>query len=207
LLENASLASSDFTGADLRHCRLLKANLAGAILTAAKLYGIEAAPEQLNEVLADWVDFSSEGNGLVQVSGLELVEYYLRFRKGPVTDQRKRFFGQGDVLRNATLQFSEASQIEIESHFENCTITLGQKAVLTIGPNGILAGCQIIGEGEIVIHGKFYENGVSPGILGPSRLFVGKEGTVMAVVQQPVTLTQFGFEHGCSLRLRILKSQ
>jgi hypothetical protein len=143
----------------------------------------------------------------VQVSGIELAEYYLRFRNGPVTDQRKRFFGPGDVLRNAALQFSEASQIEIESHFENCTITLGEKAVLTIGPNGILAGCQIIGEGDIVIHGKFYENGVSPGIVGPSRLFVGKEGTVMAVVQQPVTLTQFGFEHGCSLRLRILKSQ
>ena len=121
--------------------------------------------------------------------------------------QPKRFFGEGDVLRNATLEFSEKSQIEIESSLEKCTITLGTGTTLTIGPKGVLTGCQIVGGGEIVVHGKFYENGVSPGIRDPSRLIVGKTGVVSGAVQQPLSLTQFAFEHGCSLNLKILKAQ
>jgi hypothetical protein len=41
----------------------------------------------------------------------------------------------------------------------------------------------------------------------PSRLIVGKTGVVSGVVQQPLSLTQFSFEHGCSLNLKILKAQ
>ena len=119
----------------------------------------------------------------------------------------KRFFGKGDVLRNAVLEFDERSQVEIESTLEKCVITVGQGSTLTIGPHGVLAGCQIIGAGEIVIHGKFLENGASPGIVGPKRLIVGKAGTVVAALQQPASLTQFGFEHGCSLSLKILRSR
>jgi len=96
---------------------------------------------------------------------------------------------------------------QIESSLEKCTITLGIGTTLTIGPKGVLTGCQIIGGGEIVVHGKFYENGVSPGIRDPSRLIVGKTGVVSGAVQQPLSLTQFAFEHGCSLSLRILKAQ
>jgi hypothetical protein len=177
------------------------------------VFGIEAESDQLAEVLADWVDFSAEGKGLVEIKGADLVECYNRVKKGlaatstALSGQPKRFYGQGDVLRNATLEFSEKSQIEIESSLEMCTIILGKGTTLTIGPKGVLTGCQIIGGGEIVVLGTFYENGVSPGIRDPSRLIVGKTGVVSGVVQQPLSLTQFAFEHGCSLSLKILKPQ
>jgi hypothetical protein len=40
----------------------------------------------------------------------------------------------------------------------------------------------INGSGEIVIHGKFSEDGNSPGIIGPKRLIVGKAGSVIGAV-------------------------
>ena len=212
-LRDASLARANLSMADLRQCDLLNAKLTRAIFTGTKVFGIEAASDQLTEVLADWVDFSAEGNGQVEIKGADLVECYNRVRKGlaatstALSDQPKRFFGQGDVLRNATLEFVEKSQIEIESSLEKCTITLGTGTILTIGPKGVLTGCQIIGGGEIVVHGQFYENGVSPGMRDPSRLIVGRTGVVSGVVQQPLSLTQFSFEHGCSLDLKILKAQ
>jgi uncharacterized protein YjbI with pentapeptide repeats len=212
-LRDASLARANLSMADLRQCDLLNAKLTRAIFTGTKVFGIEAASDQLTEVLADWVDFSAEGNGQVEIKGADLVECYNRVRKGlaatstALSDQPKRFFGQGDVLRNATLEFVEKSQIEIESSLEKCTITLGTGTILTIGPKGVLTGCQIIGGGEIVVHGQFYENGVSPGMRDPSRLIVGRTGVVSGVVQQPLSLTEFSFEHGCSLDLKILKAQ
>jgi uncharacterized protein YjbI with pentapeptide repeats len=211
--ENATLTGANLSKADLRHSNLLEAKLPKAILTAAKLFGVKAYPDQLAEVLADWIDLSAEGNGQLKVGGAELAEYWRGMSEsfvgvsGVLSHSPKRFFGPGDVLRNATLEFSEKSQVEVESRFEKCTITLGAGATLTIGPQGVLAGCQIIGAGGIVVHGRFYENGKRHGMVGPSQLIVGKTGTVIATVQQPLTLTQFGFEHGCSLGLRILKSQ
>ncbi|MGH9429011.1 MAG: pentapeptide repeat-containing protein, partial [Terriglobia bacterium] len=212
VFEHTSLANSTLTGVDLRNCRFLNASLDRATLTAAKLFGIEVASDELSRVLAEWVDFSVEGNGRLRVAGSELVDYYLRLKAGLDgistlnSAQSKRFFGQGDALRGATLEFSEDSQVEIESYFENCTIHLGDGSRLMVGPHGVLEGCQIIGSGDIMISGKFHENGVSPGIVGPRRLHVGQTGTVVAAIQQAVTLTEFGFEHGCSLSLKIRKS-
>jgi uncharacterized protein YjbI with pentapeptide repeats len=212
VIENSSLANSRLKGADLRNCRLLNVTLNKATLTAAKLFGIGVAPSELAGVLADWVDFSVEGDGQLRIAGSELVDYYLRLK----TDlneistlnsaQPKRFFGQGDVLRGATLEFVENSRVEIESYLEDCTIHLGHGSTLTVGPHGVLTGCQIMGSGDIVISGKFHENGATPGIVGPRRLQVRKTGTVVTAVQQALTLTDFGFEHGCSLSLKIRKS-
>jgi hypothetical protein len=69
-----------------------------------------------------------------------------------------------------------------------------------------LEGCQIVGSGDIVIEGEFIEGPSSPGIVGPRRLHVGQTGTVVAAVQQASTPTEFGFEHGCSLSLKIRKA-
>ena len=212
VLENASLANSTMKGADLRNSRLLNVNFKRATLTAAKLFGIEVASEELAGILADWVDFSVEGDGQLKIAGSELVNYYLRLKAGlneiAISDsvQPKRFFGQGDVLRSATLEFMENSRVEIESYMENCTIHLGHGSTLTVGPHGVLAGCQIIGSGNIIISGKFHENGASPGIVSPRRLQVRKTGTVVTAVQQASPYTEFGFEHGCSLSLKIRKS-
>jgi uncharacterized protein YjbI with pentapeptide repeats len=209
--DNTSLANSTLKGVDLRNCRFLNANLDRVILTGAKLFGFEVASDELGRVLADWVDFSVEGNDRLRVAGTEMVDYYLRLKAslsagaGLNSVRSKRFFGPGDVLRGATLEFREACQVEIESHLENCTIHLAHGTTLTIGPNGVLQGCQIVGGGDIVIDGEFIEGGASPGIVGPRRLHVGQTGAIVAAVQQASTLTEFGFEHGCSLSLRIRK--
>jgi uncharacterized protein YjbI with pentapeptide repeats len=209
----ATLSRANLTMADLRYCDLSDAKLTGAILTAAKLFGIEVVPNRLADVVAEWADFSAEGNGHVEVSGADLAEYYQRMTdgfngiSGTLLNQPKRFFGKGDVLRHATLEFSEKSEVEIQSYLEKCTIALAAGTKLTVGSNAVLMGCQIIGCGEIVVHGAFYENGFFPGMVGPSRLVVGKTGTLMTAVEQPPTLTEFGFEHGCQLSLKILKAQ
>ena len=208
----AVLEQADLTEADLRDCCLVDSLLDGAVFTGSRLFGAEAAPEQFSRVLADWVDFSAEADGTVKLSGTDLVESYCRLNEGlfgmspKAPDGVRRFFGHGDVMRNAALEFNEGSQVEIESYLRDCTIVLGRGTRLAIGPEGVLEGCRIMGEGEIVIHGKFYENSGSPGIVGPSRLFVGKTGTVIAEVRQPPTLTEFAFEHGCTLNLKIRRS-
>jgi uncharacterized protein YjbI with pentapeptide repeats len=211
VFDNTSLANSILNGVDLRNSRFLNTNLHKATLTGAKLFGIEVTSDELGGALAEWVDFSVEGNDRLRVAGTELVDYYLRLKAGLSAGaalnsvRSKRFFGQGDVLRGATLEFSEDCQVEIESYLENCTIHLAQGTTLTVGPNGVLNGCQIVGRGDIMIAGEFIEGGASPGIVGLRRLHVGQTGTIVAAVQQASTLTEFGFEHGCSLSLRIRK--
>jgi uncharacterized protein YjbI with pentapeptide repeats len=221
VFEGANLERANLADTDLRNANLRNAKLAKVKMTGAKLFGLEVAPEQLSEVIAEWVDFSAEGDRKTKTPGTELVEQYKRLKSGapresaaasapaPVSesDQAKRFFGKGDVLRNASLEFGEKSLVEIESRFEKCSISLGNGAHLTIGPNGVLEGCQITGSGEIVIHGRFSEDGNSPGIVGPKRLIVGKNGSVIGAIQQPPEMTQFGFERGCHLRLKIFKSK
>jgi hypothetical protein len=180
-------------------------------MNGARLVGTDALPEQFASVIAEWVDFSTHTSE-VKVKGAEIQAHLAKARSAafapvPTTaaDQTKRFFGKGDILRNASLEFGEQSLVEIESRFERCTIALQSGARLVIGPNGMLEGCQIRGAGEIVVHGSFEENGQSPGIVGPRRLIVGKDGYVSGAVQQATDLTQFAFERGCVLRLKIRK--
>jgi uncharacterized protein YjbI with pentapeptide repeats len=210
--ENTSLANSTLKGVDLRNCRFMNSNLEGATLSGAQLFGIQVSPRELGGVLADWVDFSVEGNGQLKIAGSALVDYYLRLKAGLneistlSLARPKRFFGEGDVLRGATLEFSHDCQVEIESYLENCQIHLSPGVTLTVGSNGVLEGCTIVGSGDIVIAGKFLEGSTCPGIVGPRRLQVGQTAAVVATVQQASTLTEFGFEHGCLLNLRIRKS-
>jgi hypothetical protein len=90
--------------------------------------------------------------------------------------------------------------------FQNCTINLGERTELIIGAAGVLADCQIVGAGCITVHGKFFER-ASPGIVGPRQLMVTAGGAVVAAVAQNVELTQFGFESGCQLRLKIVGTE
>jgi uncharacterized protein YjbI with pentapeptide repeats len=214
ICDGAALSRAVFADADLRHSNLKNATLAGVTMTGAKLYGFEAELDQLSGIIAEWVDFSVHADGRTKCPGESLTEQYKLMKNGGAShagssqassDQGKRFFGKGDVLRNATLEFGEKSLVEIESRFENCSIAIAAGAVLTLGQHGVLYGCQIVGAGEVVINGEFKENGNGPGIVGPKRLIVGKSGAVSGSVQQPPELTEFGFEHGCRLRLKILK--
>jgi uncharacterized protein YjbI with pentapeptide repeats len=212
-LQKANLEEADLTDADLRDANLKGANLTRTILTGAKLYGVQVEDDKLSAVFAEWVDFSEAGNGEEKVFGDALVAQYKLMKSGgaaaapapAASDQAKRFFGKGDVLRNATLEFGDESIVEIESRFENCAIALAPGAVLTLGKHGILQGCQVVGFGEIVIQGEFRENGKGPGIVGPKRLTVRKDGVVVSAVQQAPHLTEFSFEQGCRLRMKIQK--
>jgi uncharacterized protein YjbI with pentapeptide repeats len=219
LLDNASLAEADFTEADLRGASMRNVSIRGAKMTGTMLAGIETSPETFEQVTADWVDFSSKTNR-AKVEGAELVDYYRKLRSGdvplaaPVPEQpaapsegpRKRHFGEGDVLRNAALEFGEKSVVEIESRFENCEIVLREGAQLTLGPSGTLADCSIQGAGEIVLQGVFVHENAKPSIIGPKRLIVRRTGSLTGCVQQHAQLTQFGLEKGCNLNLKIIRA-
>jgi hypothetical protein len=119
-----------------------------------------------------------------------------------VEDARRRYFGRGDVLRNATLQFDAGAQVEIDSLFQNCTINVGVETELVIGPSGVLADCEIIGAGCITVHGKFFERN-SPGIVGARKLMVSAKGAVVSAIAQGAEPTGFAFESGSQLRVKI----
>jgi hypothetical protein len=152
-------------------------------------------------VHADWVDASADANGTSKLTGEDIA----LFLSGMASDRpptNKRYFGRGDVLRNAHLEFNAGVVVEIESLFEQCTIALGDGTELVIGKSGVLSGCQISGSGRVTIHGKFVER-ESPGIAGVSQLVVTSGGSLFGAVEQPIDLTRFAFEPGCVLRMKI----
>src|SRR5262249_17108351 len=118
----------------------------------------------------------------------------------------RRYFGRGDVLRNATLTFDSDARVEIDSLFENCTIQLGEGTELVVGAAGVLADCNIAGGGSITINGQFFER-QSPGSVGPRELSVSREGALVASVEQNPETTRFRFERGSRLRVKIGKGK
>jgi len=154
-----------------------------------------------------WVDASPEGNGASRISDGEIPALLTGLARAGVAralPPDRRYFGRGDILRNATLEFSPGAKVEIDSVFENCSIKLGVGTTLVVGETGVLADCQISGDGEIVVHGHFFER-ESPGIVGPRALVVTARGALVASLQQPATPTRFAFERGCRLRLKVVK--
>jgi uncharacterized protein YjbI with pentapeptide repeats len=212
-MENANFEEANLTDADCRNAKLRGAKFTGTTMTGMKLYGCELDVDRLVHVVAEWVDFSEFADGREKCSAELFAEQYQQMKNSggfsatrqSSSDPGKRFFGRGDVLRNAALEFGDKSQVEIESRFENCSISLGSGAVLKLGKHGVLQGCQIVGFGEIDIEGEFRENGEGPGIVGPKRMIVRKDGVVRGSVQQPPTMTEFAFESGCHLQLKIQK--
>ncbi len=178
-LSKANLAGADFSGADLRHASAAGAKL-GATLTGARVGGLVCADASLDGLVAEWVDDSRDGDGSRRVSGAAALAIFSGKAPAPSVPppprgQAVRYFGQGDVLRNATLEFGEGIRVQIDSRFEQCSIALGRGAELTIGKTGVLAHCRIEGSGNITLHGRFFER-ESPGIIGPSQLVVTAEG-------------------------------
>ena len=196
------LAGADLSGADLRGADFSQANLEGATLTGAKVFGAQFDDAILDEVVLEFVDASNEGDGSRRVAGDAAIEL-LRSGRPSAEVPGRRYFGKGDVMRNAALEFGDNSLVEIESRFEKCSIALGTGTELVIGQAGLLHSCTIEGAGNIVIHGTFLED-ASPGIVGPRRVIVSSSGALRATVKQPEDNTQFAFEPGCRLRLNIV---
>ena len=191
---------------DVRHATFTNAQLAGARFTGAKAAGLIGTGTPLGTVEVTWLDLSPAGDGTQRVengvipSVLSLGAVVL---VAPREDQQRRYFGRGDVLRNATLQFDAGARVEIDSLFQNCTINVGEQTELVIGAHGVLADCEIVGAGRLTVHGKFFER-QSPGIVGPRTLSVSAGGTVVSAVAQNSEQTRFAFESGCRLRLKVV---
>jgi hypothetical protein len=219
-LSGASLLRADMTGgtfsradlreADLRFSRLNNAILNGATLTGAKLGGVIGGDVGTDALVAEWVDGSPAGDGSAKLKAAEIVALL----NGQAVVNRPpprpagaahRYFGKGDVLKNAALQFEKGASVEIDSLFQNCSIILAEGTELVLGKDGVLADCTIAGAGKITIHGRFFER-ESPGIVGPEQLTVSRDGAVVASVQQHSASTRFAFEKGCRLRVKVIRA-
>src|SRR5206468_1763849 len=132
------------------------------------------------DVQAAWIDTSPAGDGTGRISNGEIPSLLSGLVTAApaaavvttaavaaaATPAGWRYFGRGDVLRNASLEFHGSARVEIDSLFENCSIKLGEGTELVVGRAGVLADCSITGGGSITIHGQFFEK-ESPGIVAP----------------------------------------
>jgi uncharacterized protein YjbI with pentapeptide repeats len=207
-LSASMLANADLSGADARDANFTKAVLNGAVLTGAKVAGMISADASFSNIRADWLDASAEGDGTRRVPADKVGA--LLGKAGPIEPSEgvanRRYFGRGDVLRNATLEFDAGACVEVESLFEQCLITLGKGTELIVGKGGVLSDCQITGAGSITINGHFFEK-QSPGIVGPDQLVVSAGGALVGAVEQAPQSTRFAFEPGCKLRMKILATK
>ena len=212
LLTKADLGGADLTGADLgdvdaRHATLAGAQLAGSKLTGAKVAGLIGTGAPLAGVMVAWLDTSAAGDGTGRISNGEIPALLTGLRGaggGDGAPASRRYFGQGDVLRNATLEFEAGARVEIDSLFENCTINLGEGTELVVGETGVLADCKISGDGSVTVHGHFFER-ESPGIVGAREVMVSATARWWRRCSSARTLTRFAFERGSRLRVKIIK--
>jgi uncharacterized protein YjbI with pentapeptide repeats len=202
--EDCELKSADLSGADLRHADLSGAELEGAVLTGAKLGMATLHAVLVSSIHADWIDVSADASEEQRLSGPAVLAYLTGSKLTEA--QATRYFGKGDVLRDARLEFEAGSRIQIDSRFENCTLSLGDGAELVIGESGVLKDCQIEGSGSITVNGRFFER-QSPGLAGVRRLIVTARGALSGTVRQPTGATLFAFEPGCKLRMKILRPE
>ena len=201
-LEQANLRDADLGHADARHANfesadITNADLGNARLGKAVLTGIKALG-----VRGDVVDASEHGDGSEILKGARIAS----FLAGKVEHAGggTRYFGRGDVLRDAVLVFEPNSSVHIDSRFENCSLSLGDGVELTVGDSGVLKDCEIRGKGNITIHGRFFER-KAPGIVGPKSLVVSARGAMVGAVEQSDETTVFAFQPGCRLRVKILR--
>jgi hypothetical protein len=201
-LSDATLAAADLSRTDARHAAFGNAALNGIRCEGAKLHGATFDGARVTTPSLEWIDVSPAGDGSQRLDA-ERAYAFLGGRRESIAP-KMRYFGKGDVLRDATLDFGDGSVIHIDSRFENCLINLGEDAELTIGKAGVLKGCEIVGAGRVTVHGRFFERS-SPGISGARSLSVTSSGSVVGGLEQPEGATVFAFEPGCRLRVKILK--
>jgi hypothetical protein len=156
----------------------------------------------LRSAEAEWIDMSPAADGSQRSA---LTDFGKRDSQPAAGSGERRFFGIGDVLRNAELEFDDGAIVEIQSRFERCNIRLGDDVELVIGEHGMLDDCTISG-GRLRVLGKFLERR-TPGLIGPSELFVSEKGAVAATVLQVLEPTNFAFERGCRLRVQIKRGE
>jgi uncharacterized protein YjbI with pentapeptide repeats len=211
-LVNVQLSSADATGADFSEADLRRANLSGARLdgatfTGAKIAGVVGTGASIDGLRAVWVDASVDADGSKRLDHGDAQGLLIgKIDDASANGVSKRYFGRGDVLRNALLEFGAGASVEVESRFEGCTISLGEGTQFVVGEHGVLDGCQIRGAGSVMINGRF-EEAQSPGIDGANLVSVSARGTLIGAVAQPPERTAFAFEPGCVLRMKITNAK
>jgi uncharacterized protein YjbI with pentapeptide repeats len=226
-LEGANLQGANLAGARLTNAQLVAARLGGANLSGANLVHADLSEADLSTAKLDDADLTNADFSGANLEEASLVRAKMRDARTQGANLKnanltgadapglassegasaiKRYFGKGDVLRNAHLEFDSGASVEIESLFEQCTIALGEGTELVVGKSGTLSGCQIRGAGKITIHGKFLER-ESPGITGITQLVVTSGGSLVGAVEQPPDLTRFAFEPGCYLRMKVQQAK
>lgn len=207
-LSLTNLLRANLTGADLKRANIEGAKLDGATLTGVKIAGIQAQGAHPDKAIIEWVDVST--NDIEKRAPAAEAMAILSGRPPPSRaggrDPSRRYFGRGDVLKFAALEFDSGVSVEIDSRFEQCTIQLGDGTELIVGPEGVLSGCQVTGGGNITINGTFFE-GKTPGIVAPRSLVVSRSGALVGAVEQAAEHTQFAFEPGCKLRMKIMNAK
>jgi hypothetical protein len=205
-LSLANLVRANLQSADLRKANLDGAKLDGTVLTGARVAGITVRGAHPEGAIAEWVDVGVDDS--VRRASAEEAKAILSGKPLEAAPEpaNRRYFGRGDVLRFASLEFGAGANVEIDSRFEQCTIAIGEGTELVIGPEGVLAGCNITGGGNITVSGHFFE-GKTPGIVGPRKLVVTAGGAVVGAVEQAAEATAFAFEPGCRLRMKITQAK
>lgn len=201
-LSDSLLSAADLSLVDARHAVFNGAVLNGVRFEGAKLFGATFEGARVTTPRLEWIDVSAAGDGSQRLDP-ERAFAFLGGRRESIAP-KTRYFGKGDVLRDATLEFDEGSIIHIDSRFENCLIALGEGAELTIGKSGVLKACEIVGNGRITVHGRFFER-ATPGISGARSVTVSGSGAMVGGLEQAEGATVFAFEPGCRLRVKILK--
>ena len=201
-LTGANLTGVDFSNADLRRAIVADADLTKSTLTGAKIHGLDTGGDFPEDISVEWADAGPKADGR-HLLDIRQVRRMLAAPEASPSGKQRRFFGQGDVLRNAELDFREGATVHIESAFENCAIHLSADSELVLGDKGSMKDCTISG-GRLTIHGRF-EQGEQPGLVEPQRLVVSSTGVVASTLKQPQAPTEFAFERGCRLRIEIQK--
>jgi hypothetical protein len=174
--------------------------LDGLVLTGAKIHGLDTGDVFPDTIVAEWADAGANADG-TRLFDVRQIRGMLAGPDDSPASRQRRFFGQGDVLRNAELDFREGATVHIESEFDNCRIQLSSDAELVLGEKGAMNDCTING-GRLTIHGRFTE-GAKPGLVEPRRVVISSTGVVSTSIRQPESPTEFAFERGCRLRLDI----
>lgn len=203
-LTEATLRNVDLSQADARHALFRDAELEGALLHDAHLAGADLSGIRTARVRAERIDVSDAGDGSALREGDHAIAFLRGEEPSSAALATTRYFGKGDVLRDATLEFGKNSVIRIDSRFQNCSIRLSEGAELTIGEEGVLKDCSIVGAGKIIVHGRFFER-TSPGIAGARSVVVSSRGGIVSGIEQAPGATVFAFEPGCRLRVKIHK--
>ena len=119
-LSLADLTNANLSGADIRHANFTQAVITGARLTGAKAAGLVGTGSPPSPVEVTWLDLSPAGDGSQRIEN-GVIPSVLTLGAiatvKPPTDGRRRYFGRGDVLRNAVLEFEPGAHVEIDSLF------------------------------------------------------------------------------------------